>query len=111
MGKADLHVHTSHSDGMYDVPELLDYVESEHLHSTGCESCHGPGSAHVAAENGEVDVTDEQVQQLRHEMRLTLEQAQESHCFECHDLDNSPDFQKEGAFLEYWEQIAHYGKD
>ncbi len=28
-GKADLHVHTSHSDAMYDVPELLDYVESE----------------------------------------------------------------------------------
>ena len=29
MAKADLHVHTSHSDGMYDVAELLDYVESE----------------------------------------------------------------------------------
>lgn len=28
MGKADLHIHTSHSDGMCDVPELLDYVES-----------------------------------------------------------------------------------
>ena len=27
MGKADLHIHTSHSDGMADVPELLDYVE------------------------------------------------------------------------------------
>jgi predicted metal-dependent phosphoesterase TrpH len=29
MGKADLHIHTSHSDGMADVPELLDYVEGE----------------------------------------------------------------------------------
>lgn len=29
MGKADLHVHTSHSDGMADVPALLDYVESQ----------------------------------------------------------------------------------
>ncbi|MCH7617755.1 MAG: PHP domain-containing protein [Chloroflexi bacterium] len=29
MAKADLHIHTSHSDGMYDVSELLDYVESE----------------------------------------------------------------------------------
>ena len=29
MAKADLHIHTSHSDGMYDVPELLDHVESE----------------------------------------------------------------------------------
>ncbi len=29
MGKADLHVHTAHSDGMCDVPELLYHVESE----------------------------------------------------------------------------------
>ncbi len=29
MGKADLHIHTSFSDGMADVPELLDHVESE----------------------------------------------------------------------------------
>jgi len=29
VGKADLHVHTSHSDAMCDVPQLLDYVESE----------------------------------------------------------------------------------
>jgi len=29
MGKADLHVHTSLSDGMADVPVLLDYVESK----------------------------------------------------------------------------------
>ncbi len=28
MGKADLHVHTSHSDGMADVPALLAHVES-----------------------------------------------------------------------------------
>lgn len=28
MGKADLHVHTAHSDGMADIPALLDYAES-----------------------------------------------------------------------------------
>ena len=27
MGKADLHIHTSHSDGMANVPQLLDYVQ------------------------------------------------------------------------------------
>jgi predicted metal-dependent phosphoesterase TrpH len=27
MGKADLHIHTSHSDGMADAQELLDYVQ------------------------------------------------------------------------------------
>jgi len=29
MGKADLHIHTSYSDGMMEVPELLDYVEGQ----------------------------------------------------------------------------------
>lgn len=29
MGKADLHLHTSHSDGMAGVAELLDYVEAK----------------------------------------------------------------------------------
>src|SRR5438094_8018073 len=29
MGKADLHIHTSFSDGMADVPDVLGYVESE----------------------------------------------------------------------------------
>ena len=29
MGKADLHIHTSFSDGMADVPDVLDYVESQ----------------------------------------------------------------------------------
>ena len=29
MGKADLHLHTSHSDGMADVSELLDYAEEQ----------------------------------------------------------------------------------
>jgi predicted metal-dependent phosphoesterase TrpH len=28
MGKADLHIHSSHSDGMADVPALLDHVEA-----------------------------------------------------------------------------------
>ena len=29
MGKADLHIHTAFSDGMAEVPELLDHVEAE----------------------------------------------------------------------------------
>jgi predicted metal-dependent phosphoesterase TrpH len=29
MGKADLHIHTSYSDGMAEVPELLDWVEEK----------------------------------------------------------------------------------
>jgi hypothetical protein len=93
------------------VSGYLDYEESEHLHTNGCENCHGPGSLHVAAELGEIDVTDEMKKTYRDQMRLTLEQARKSACAECHDIDNSPSFHLEGAFEKYWEEVKHYGKD
>lgn len=76
------------------------------MHHSGCENCHGPGSAHVAAESGEIDATDEMFERLREQMRLPLEKA-EAKCMECHDLDNSPDFHVKGAFEKYWAKIAH----
>ena len=83
---------------------------SGHLLGSGCENCHGPGSAHVAAENGEIEASAELVRQLQQEMILPLERAEQK-CLECHDLDNSPDFHQPGAFEEFWEQVKHYGKD
>jgi len=47
---------------------------------------------------------------LREEMQLPLEKARDK-CLECHDQDNSPEFQKENAFEQYWEKVKHYGKD
>lgn len=88
----------------------LSLEETPRMVGNGCENCHGPGSQHVAAEMGEIDADDDQLTALREQMRLPLDRARET-CLECHDLDNSPDFHKEGAFEEYWEQIEHYGLD
>lgn len=88
----------------------LSLKSDEGIHNVGCENCHGPGSQHVDAENGDIDATDEQLKAYQKAMILTLEDA-EKHCKQCHDLDNSPDFHEDGAFEEYWEQVEHYGKD
>ena len=40
----------------------------------GCENCHGPGSAHVAAEQDGAD--EAAVTRLREEMRLSLADAE-----------------------------------
>ncbi len=91
------------------IPYVSGYVgldESPLLHDVGCESCHGPGSAHVAAENGEEQVNEAELIQRQKQMRLPLAKA-ESRCIMCHDLDNSPDFD----FNEYWKDVVHKGKN
>jgi hypothetical protein len=88
----------------------LSLKSDEGIHNVGCENCHGPGSQHVDAENGDIDATEEQLEAYRQAMILKLDQAQD-HCKRCHDLDNSPDFHVEGAFEKYWEKVEHYGKD
>ncbi len=88
----------------------VDLEKSEHLVGSGCENCHGPGSAHVAAENGDIEATPELIEKLRQELILPLDKAPQK-CVECHDLDNSPAFHEEGAFEKFWEQVKHYGKD
>ena len=87
-----------------------------HLTGNGCENCHGPAKRHVDAENGDIDVSDEEVEQLRAALHLEIvenegnQEGQVFHngsvvemCMQCHDLDNSPDFD----FQEYWIDVAH----
>ena len=76
----------------------------------GCENCHGPGGAHVAAEEGSGDLSDAEIAAIRDTVKLSLDRARQK-CLECHDLDNSPDFHHEGAFEDYWAEVEHYGVD
>ncbi len=82
------------------------------LQHNGCENCHGPGSAHVAAESGGEQLMKDEVQKRRDAMKLPLAGGvAERKCMDCHDLDNSPDFHVKGAFEKYWKQVEHKGKD
>lgn len=91
------------------VPYRSGYVsldETPDLIHVGCEDCHGPGKQHADAENGVVELERDEMKRLRREMALKLEKA-EQRCLECHDLDNSPGFQEEGAFEKYWAKVKH----
>jgi hypothetical protein len=69
----------------------------------GCENCHGPGSQHVAGENGDIDADEAMLEKFRAAMRLTVAEAKKNDCARCHDVDNSPDFK----FDKYWPPIEH----
>ncbi len=78
--------------------------KTPHLTNTGCEDCHGPGEKHVAAEMG----ADEALQKkYRKAVVITKEDSKKRQCMECHDLDNSPDFD----FDAYWPLVEHREKE
>ena len=79
-----------------------------HLAHQGCENCHGPAAAHAAVERGDVRASTTERDRLRNELVLSLDtpegkQKAINNCLECHDLDNSPEFD----FDTYWPQVEH----
>jgi hypothetical protein len=105
------------------IPFETGYLSMEktpNLVGNGCENCHGPAAKHAAVENGEVQVNDTERAQLREALRLKIlpnegnkkDQVYDKGkvvqmCMQCHDLDNSPDFD----FQMYWPKVKHSGKD
>jgi hypothetical protein len=103
------------------VSGFMGMKESPLMVGNGCENCHGPAAAHVAAESGDETVSDAEMESLRAALRLKI-QPNEGNingatppqvtgkvvqmCLECHDIDNSPDFD----FQKYWPDVKHVGK-
>lgn len=76
-----------------------------HLVGNGCENCHGPSADHVNAETNKDQFSELERRQLRAALQLTKVQAFENVCMNCHDKDNSPDFDPE----TYWPKVDHGG--
>ena len=83
---------------------FLSREKTSHLINVGCESCHGPGGAHVDAEMGSDDALK---LKLRKAAVVTKAEAEKRLCVTCHDLDNSPDFD----FAADWPLVEHQEKE
>jgi hypothetical protein len=77
------------------------FDKTPQLAHNGCENCHGPGSAHVAAENGGTDA-----EKAKNRALMRAAPAADT-CIQCHDADNSLKFD----FDKYWPKVEHHWKD
>ncbi|TWT42495.1 Cytochrome c-554 precursor [Botrimarina hoheduenensis] len=96
----------------------VSHAATPHLSGNGCENCHGPAARHAAVELGDLDVDEAEETALRQALHLEVQENEGNmpgqvlgkavdNCLQCHDLDNSPDFD----FQEYWPVVKHEGMD
>lgn len=78
-----------HTVGFRTAGGYIDDEVTTHLSNVQCESCHGPGKAHVAS-NGAAKFSAKSV-------------TKESVCAQCHNQKHSPAFDVE----RYWPKIEH----
>ena len=87
---------------------FLSMQKTPHLAHNGCENCHGPAAAHTAVERGDVRASITERDRLREELTMSIDTPESkqkviANCLECHDLDNSPEFE----FDDYWPSVDH----
>ncbi|MBN9121607.1 MAG: cytochrome c family protein [Planctomycetes bacterium] len=121
-----------HSVGFEYQTGYVDEKKTAHLKHVGCESCHGPGSGHVANPKGadflalmspwkQADAKKLPAAEFMEKMantpaaergRVAIAPAQqllitrvEGTCMKCHDQENDPHFD----LYKYWPKVNHSG--
>ncbi len=87
-----------HTTGFEFVSGYVSSEKTPYLQGNGCENCHGPGSKHAA---------DPDEPSFRKALALTSDIAKTSVCMQCHDEENSHNFD----FMTYYGKVIHKGMD